>query len=310
MEFEHTPVLFNETMDALAVKKDGIYVDGTAGGGGHSAGICERLSENGLLIAVDRDTEALAAAEARLKDYKCRKKLLHTNYSDIEAIEEAAGGKVDGILLDLGVSSYQLDNPDRGFSYMKDAPLDMRMDEGDRMTAYDVVNGYDRKELARVIREYGEENWADRIAEFIVKERQNAPIETTGALTEVIKAAIPARARRTGPHPAKRTFQAIRIEVNDELGHLREAVERLPDLLESGGRIAIISFHSLEDRIVKTEFDRRLNPCTCPKEFPVCVCGRVADVKKVSRKPITASEEELESNPRARSAKLRVLEKL
>ena len=310
MEFEHTPVLFNETMDALAVKKDGIYVDGTAGGGGHSAGICERLSENGLLIAVDRDTEALAAAEARLKDYKCRKKLLHTNYSDIEAIEEAAGGKVDGILLDLGVSSYQLDNPDRGFSYMKDAPLDMRMDEGDRMTAYDVVNGYDRKELARVIREYGEENWADRIAAFIVKERQNAPIETTGALTEVIKAAIPARARRTGPHPAKRTFQAIRIEVNDELGHLREAVERLPDLLESGGRIAIISFHSLEDRIVKTEFDRRLNPCTCPKEFPVCVCGRVADVKKVSRKPITASEEELESNPRARSAKLRVLEKL
>ena len=310
MKFEHTPVLFDEVMGALAVKEDGIYVDGTAGGGGHSAGICQRLSERGLLVAVDRDMEALKAAEERLKDYKCRKVLLHANYSDTDRIAEAAGGKVSGILLDLGVSSYQLDNPGRGFSYMNDAPLDMRMDEGDRLTAYDVVNGYDKKELARVIREYGEENWADRIAEFIVRERQNSPVESTGELTEIIKAAIPAAARRSGPHPAKRTFQAIRIEVNDELGHLREAVEKLPDLLESGGRIAIISFHSLEDRIVKTEFERRLNPCTCPKEFPVCVCGKVADVKRVSKKPITASEEEVESNPRARSAKLRVLEKL
>ena len=217
---------------------------------------------------------------------------------------------MDGILLDLGVSSFQLDNAERGFSYMHDAPMDMRMNEDDILTAYEVVNGYSEKELARIIREYGEEKWAARIAQFIVRERANDPIRSTGQLTEIIKAAIPARARRTGPHPAKRTFQAIRIEVNDELGHLREAVSKLPDLLESGGRLAVISFHSLEDRIVKNEFDRRLDPCTCPKEFPVCVCGKVADVKKVTRKPVTPSEEELEINPRARSAKLRVIEKL
>ena len=217
---------------------------------------------------------------------------------------------MDGILLDLGVSSFQLDNAERGFSYMHDAPMDMRMNEDDILTAYEVVNGYSEKELARIIREYGEEKWAARIAQFIVRERANDPIRSTGQLTEIIKAAIPARARRTGPHPAKRTFQAIRIEVNDELGHLKEAVSKLPDLLESGGRLAVISFHSLEDRIVKNEFDRRLDPCTCPKEFPVCVCGKVADVKKVTRKPVTPSEEELEINPRARSAKLRVIEKL
>ena len=193
---------------------------------------------------------------------------------------------------------------------MHDAPLDMRMDESDRLTAYDIVNGYSRDELTRIIRDYGEERWASRIAEFIVRERSEFPIDTTGRLTEVIKAAIPAKARRSGPHPAKRTFQAIRIEVNDELGHLRDAVERLPDLLASGGRIAIITFHSLEDRIVKTGFERRLDPCICPKELPVCVCGRVTDVKRVTRKPITPSKEELELNPRARSAKLRVLEKL
>ena len=245
-----------------------------------------------------------------MAEYKCKKKLLHSNYSDTEAIANAAGGKIDGILLDLGVSSYQLDNPERGFSYMQDAPLDMRMDDGDSMTAYDVVNTYGRADLARIIREYGEENWAARIAEFIEKARKEKPIETTAELTEIIKAAIPAKARRTGPHPAKRTFQAIRIEVNDELGHLREAVAKLPNLLGSGGRLAIITFHSLEDRIVKTEFEKRLNPCTCPKELPVCVCGKVADVKRVTRKPIVPSKEETESNPRARSAKLRVLEKL
>ena len=217
---------------------------------------------------------------------------------------------LNGILLDLGVSSYQLDNPERGFSYMQDAPLDMRMDESDRLTAYDVVNGYSEKALARIIKDYGEERWAARIAQFIAKERKEAAIDSTARLTEIIKAAIPASARRSGPHPAKRTFQAIRIEVNDELGHLREAVERLPDLLVSGGRIAIITFHSLEDRIVKTEFERRLDPCTCPPEFPVCVCGKVADVKRVTRKPIIPTDEETESNPRARSAKLRVLEKL
>ena len=310
MEFEHVPVLFNEVMEALDIKPDGIYVDGTVGGGGHSSGICRRLTEGGMLVAVDRDREALAAAEKRLEEYSCEKRFVHANYSDVDAIAEAAGGKVQGILLDLGVSSYQLDNPERGFSYMHDAPLDMRMDESDRLTAYDIVNGYGRDELTRMIQDYGEERWASRIAEFIVKERAESPIETTGRLTEIIKAAIPAKARRTGPHPAKRTFQAIRIEVNDELGHLKEAVEKLPDLLGSGGRIAIITFHSLEDRIVKTEFERRLDPCTCPKDFPVCVCGKVADVKRVTRKPIAPSEEETETNPRARSAKLRVLEKL
>ena len=217
---------------------------------------------------------------------------------------------MQGILLDLGVSSYQLDNPERGFSYMNDAPLDMRMDASDRLTAYEVVNGYSEEDLARIIKDYGEERWARRIAEFIVRERKSAPIGSTDRLTEIIKAAIPAKARRTGPHPAKRTFQAIRIEVNDELGHLREAVEKLPDLLESGGRIAIITFHSLEDRIVKTEFERRLNPCTCPKEFPVCVCGKKADVKRVTKKPVVPTETETAENPRARSAKLRVLEKL
>ena len=310
MDFEHVPVLFNEVMDALNIQPGGIYVDGTVGGGGHSSGICQRLTEDGMLIAVDRDREALAAAEKRLEVYGCRKRFVHANYSDTEAIAEAAGQKVQGILLDLGVSSYQLDNPERGFSYMQDAPLDMRMDDSDRLTAYDVVNGYGRDELAGIIKDYGEERWASRIAEFIVRERAAEPIATTGRLTEIIKAAIPAKARRTGPHPAKRTFQAIRIEVNDELGHLREAVEKLPDLLDSGGRIAIITFHSLEDRIVKTEFERRLDPCTCPKEFPVCVCGKVADVRRVTRKPVAPSEEETETNPRARSAKLRVLEKI
>ena len=310
MDFEHVPVLYNEVIEALNIRADGIYVDGTVGGGGHSSGICERLSSSGTLIAVDRDTAALKASAARLAGYECTRKFIHANYSDTEAIAEAAGGKVQGILLDLGVSSFQLDNADRGFSYMHDAPMDMRMNEDDTLTAYDVINGYSEKELARIIREYGEEKWAARIAQFIARARAERPVTTTGELTEIIKAAIPARARRTGPHPAKRTFQAVRIEVNDELGHLKEAVQKLPDLLESGGRIAIITFHSLEDRIVKTEFDRRLDPCTCPKEFPVCVCGKVADVKKVTRKPITPSEEELEKNPRARSAKLRVIEKL
>lgn len=310
MDFEHVPVLFDEVMEALNIRPGGIYVDGTVGGGGHSAGICERLGDSGTLIAVDRDCEALEAAGKRLAGYGCDKKFVHANYSDTDEISRAAGAKVQGILLDLGVSSYQLDNPDRGFSYMNDAPLDMRMDDSDRLTAYDIVNSYSQAELTRIIRDYGEERWASRIAEFICKERQQAPIDSTGRLTEIIKAAIPAKARRTGPHPAKRTFQAIRIEVNDELGHLREAVEKLPDLLDSGGRIAIITFHSLEDRIVKTEFERRLDPCTCPKEFPVCVCGKKADVKRVTRKPVIPTEEETEINPRARSAKLRVLEKL
>ena len=310
MEFKHVPVLYNEVMEALNIRADGIYVDGTVGGGGHSSGICERLSEKGMLVAVDRDTTALKAASEKLKPYSCDKKFIHANYSDVNEIANSAGNKVSGILLDLGVSSFQLDTAERGFSYMHDAPIDMRMNEDDALTAYDVVNNYSEQELTRIIRDYGEEKWASRVAKFIVNARKDEPIATTGQLVEIIKAAIPANARRTGPHPAKRTFQEIRIEVNAELDHLRTAVEQLPDILEPGGRIAIITFHSLEDRIVKTAFDKRLNPCTCPKEFPVCVCGKVADVKKVTRKPIEPSEEELEINPRARSAKLRVLEKL
>lgn len=310
MEFRHRPVLFDEVMAALDIKENGIYVDGTVGGGGHSSGICERLGESGMLVAVDRDEEALAAAKKTLEGYGCQKRFIHANYSDTAQITEAAGGEVQGILLDLGVSSYQLDNPERGFSYMRDAPLDMRMDGSDGLTAYDVVNGYSEAELARIIKEYGEERWAARIAQFIARERRGEAIDSTARLTEIIKAAIPANARRSGPHPAKRTFQAIRIEVNDELGHLREAVDRLPDILGSGGRIAVITFHSLEDRIVKTAFEKRLDPCTCPPEFPVCVCGKVADVKRVTKKPVTPSDEEIEENPRARSAKLRVLEKI
>lgn len=310
MKFEHVPVLYNEVMDALDIKADGIYVDGTLGGGGHSSGICERLSEKGTLIGVDRDTAALEAAGERLKDYACQRVYLHTNYSDVEAIKEAAGGKVDGILLDLGVSSFQLDTAERGFSYMHDAPMDMRMNEDDAFTAYQVVNEYSEQELAKIIKEYGEEKWASRIAKFIVSERKLKPVETTGELVEIIKKAIPAAARREGPHPAKRTFQAIRIEVNAELEHLKRALDTLPDILAPGGRLAIITFHSLEDRMVKVAFDKRLNPCTCPKEFPVCVCGKVADVKKITRKPLVAGEKELDVNPRSRSAKLRVIEKL
>lgn len=311
MEFKHVPVLYDEVMQALDIKPDGIYVDGTVGGGGHSSGICERLSKEGHLIAVDRDTAALEAAEKRLSKYECKKTFVHANYSELDKIAEAASGrKVSGILLDIGVSSFQLDNAERGFSYMHDAPMDMRMNEDDSFTAYDVVNSYSASELTRIIKEYGEERWASRIAEFIEKARKEKPIETTGELVEIIKHAIPASARREGPHPAKRTFQAIRIEVNAELEHLKKAVAEMPDLLKVGGRLAIISFHSLEDRIVKNEFDKRLNPCTCPKEFPVCVCGKTTDVKKISRKPIVASDEELEINPRARSAKLRVIEKI
>lgn len=310
MKFEHVPVLYNEVIESLNIKPDGIYVDGTLGGGGHSSGICERLSTEGTLLGVDRDTAALNAASERLKPYECNKLFLHANYSEVEKIEEMAGSKVDGILLDLGVSSFQLDTAERGFSYMHDAPMDMRMNEDDVFTAYQVVNEYSEQELTRIIREYGEEKWASRIAKFIVAERANSPIERTGELVDIIKKAIPAAARRGGPHPAKRTFQAIRIEVNAELEHLRRALDKLPDILAPGGRLAIITFHSLEDRMVKTSFEKRLNPCTCPKEFPVCVCGKKPDVKKVTKKPLTASDEELENNPRARSAKLRVIERL
>lgn len=310
MDFKHRPVLYEECMEHLDIKPDGIYVDGTVGGGGHAFGIGERLSEKGMLIGIDRDEDALEAAAKRLAPLKCRCKLVKRTYAEIkDVLSELGISGIDGALLDIGVSSYQLDNAQRGFSYQHDAPLDMRMDRSDPFSAYEVVNRYSQKDLAEIIKKYGEERWAARIADFIVKERKNKEIETTGELVNIIKAAIPASARRDGPHPAKRTFQAIRIEVNHELDQLTEAVDTFCDVLNPGGRLCIITFHSLEDRIVKEAFHKRLNPCTCPKEFPVCVCGKVADVVKVTGKPIVASGTELEENPRARSAKLRVIEK-
>lgn len=316
-DFRHTTVLLEEAIESLQIKPDGMYVDGTLGGGGHSALICENLGENGVLIGIDRDKEALEAAQKRLERYSCEKIFVHDNYSEIKDILSNLKGegridrdKIDGAVLDLGVSSFQLDNQRRGFSYMKDAPLDMRMDQDGTFSAYDVVNTYDEHDLSEVIKTYGEEAWAKRIAKFIVQKRQEAPIETTTELVDVIKAAIPARSRREGPHPAKRTFQAIRIEVNQELSHLSKAVEDFCDVLEHNGRLCVISFHSLEDRIVKNVFGKRANPCTCPPEFPICVCGKVADVRKISGKPIIPTKGEVEGNPRSRSAKMRVCEKI
>ncbi len=311
MDFKHEPVLFDQCIKGLEIKPDGVYVDGTLGGGGHSKGICSALNENGTLIGIDRDKDALAAASKRLEKFNCRKLFVQSNYSDIKDILHQVGiDKIDGALLDLGVSSFQLDNPERGFSYMNQATLDMRMSQEDSFTAFDVVNEYDKNHLTNIISKYGEERWASRIADFIVKARKDKPIETTFELVDVIKAAIPASARRTGPHPAKRTFQAIRIEVNDELSQLEKAVEEFCDVLNVNGRLCIITFHSLEDRIVKDIFNKRANPCTCPKEFPVCVCGKRADVKKITGKPIQPVEQEKEDNPRSRSAKLRIIEKI
>lgn len=298
-------------MKYLNIKPDGIYADGTLGGGGHAAGICERLGKEGTLIGIDRDQDALDAASARLADYPCRKIFVKSNYSDIKHILMELGiPAIDGAILDLGVSSFQLDNSSRGFSYMQDAPLDMRMSATDALTAEEVVNTYSEKELTAIIRRYGEERWASRISSFIAAARKEQRITTTHQLVDIIKAAIPASARREGPHPAKRTFQAIRIEVNDELGQLERAVDEFCDVLAPGGRLCIITFHSLEDRIVKEGFAARLDPCTCPKEFPVCVCGKTADIRKITRKPAVPTEAELEMNPRARSAKLRVIEKI
>ncbi len=311
MEFKHTSVLFDECIENLNIKPDGIYVDGTLGGGGHASGICEKLNEKGILIGIDRDQDALDASMERLKEFPCKKYFVKSNYSNIKAVLEELGlSKIDGALLDLGVSSFQLDNFKRGFSYMQDAPLDMRMNADDSITAEEIVNTYSVKELNEIIRKYGEERWASRISEFVVKARKEKRLETTFELVAAIKAAIPAAARRDGPHPAKRTFQAIRIEVNDELGQLERAVDEFCDTMATGGRLCIITFHSLEDRIVKDIFNLRADPCKCPKDLPMCVCGKIADVKKISRKPIIASEEELELNPRARSAKLRVAEKI
>lgn len=310
MDFKHVPVLYEECISNLNIKSSGVYVDGTLGGGGHALGIAQKLDSHGTLIGIDRDRDAIEAAGSRLEDVICRTELIHSNYSNIKEILDRLNiPGIDGALLDIGVSSFQLDNKDRGFSYMQDAPLDMRMNKEEAFSAYDVVNGYDKNQLTEVIRKYGEEKWASRISDFIVKKRKNAPIETTGQLVEIIKAAIPASARREGPHPAKRTFQAIRIEVNSELEQLKNAIDDFCDVLLPGGRLCIITFHSLEDRIVKEAFNRRLNPCTCPKEFPVCVCGKVTDMVKVTGKPIVSGREELDENARARSAKLRVIEK-
>lgn len=310
MEFKHVSVLLNECLENLDIKKDGIYVDCTLGGAGHSYEILKRLSENGRLIGIDQDMDAINAAKEKLHNYT-NVTYVHDNFYNIENILlELNIEGVDGILMDLGVSSYQLDQPERGFSYMHDAPLDMRMNRDDIKSAYDVVNNYDEDEIVRVIREYGEEKFAKRIAGFIVAQRQIAPINTTFELVEIIKAAIPARFRRDGPHPAKRTFQAIRIEVNNELGILNKTIEDGIKKLNKGGRMDIISFHSLEDRIVKTKFKKLQDPCECPKDFPICICGKVPVIKIITKKPIEASEEELEVNPRSRSAKLRVAEKI
>ena len=310
MEFKHISVLLNECLEGLAIKEDGTYVDCTLGGAGHSSHILKKLSSKGTLIGIDQDNDALKAAKEKLKNYS-NVKFVHNNFYNIDSILTSLDiPNVDGILMDLGVSSYQLDEGERGFSYMKDAPLDMRMGRDRDFSAYDVVNTYSEEDLYRIIRDYGEEKFAKRIAKFIVDRRNDKPIETTLELVDIIKAAIPAKARREGPHPAKRTFQAIRIEVNGELAILNKAIEDGVKHLNKGGRMAIITFHSLEDRIVKLKYRELANPCTCPKEFPVCVCGRKPLVKIISRKAIEPSKEEVEENPRSRSAKLRVLEKL
>lgn len=309
MEFHHISVLLNECIESLNIKPDGIYVDGTLGGAGHSYEICKRLT-TGRLIGIDQDMNAINAATERLKEFKDKVTLVHSNFSNVKQVFEDLGiEKADGFLLDIGVSSHQLDETERGFSYMQDAPLDMRMDTSRSLSAYEVVNEYSEKELNDIIFEYGEERWAKRIAEFIVAERKIKPIETTFELVDVIKKAVPKGARKDGPHPAKRTFQAIRIEVNGELDVLKTAINDMTDLLNPEGRLAIITFHSLEDRIVKNEFRKQENPCTCPREFPVCVCGKKSKGKVVTRKPILPSDEELSANHRARSAKLRVFER-
>ena len=310
MEFNHISVLLNECLEGLNIKENGIYVDGTLGGAGHSSEILKKLSNEGRLIGIDQDTDALKAAKERLENYS-NVTFVHSNFSSIENVLNNLNiDGVDGILMDLGVSSYQLDEGERGFSYMKDAPLDMRMNRENDFSAYNVVNEYSEEDLYRIIRDYGEEKFAKRIASFIVENRQEKNIETTLELVEIIKNAIPAKARREGPHPAKRTFQAIRIEVNSELSILNKTIEDGVEKLNKGGRMAIITFHSLEDRIVKNKFRDLAVSCRCPKEFPVCVCGEKAKVKIISRKAIEPTKEEVEINPRSRSAKLRVIEKL
>ena len=310
MKFEHTSVLLEEVLDHLAIRPEGIYVDGTLGGGGHSYHILERLTEGGRLIGSDQDTDAIAAAGERLSAFGDAVTIVHDNYEHIgEVLHDLGIEKVDGILLDLGVSSYQLDNPERGFTYRTDAPLDMRMDQSSALTAKEIVNTYPEEALTRILREYGEERCAARIASNIVKARSKKPLETTGELSAIVRASIPAKMREKGGNPDKRTFQAIRIACNRELDVLRDSLDTMIDLLTPGGRLCVITFHSLEDRIVKNAFKRNENPCTCPPEFPVCVCGKKSKGRVVTRKAIAPSAHELEVNRRSASAKLRVFER-
>lgn len=311
MNFEHVSVLLNECIENLNIKKDGIYVDGTMGGAGHSLKICEKLSEKGRLIGIDQDNNAHEKAKEVLKDHLNKVTFVHDNFSNIENIlKKLEIEKIDGLLLDLGVSSHQLDEKDRGFSYMQEANLDMRMDIRQKLDAHYIVNNYSEEQLNDIIFNYGEERWAKRIAEFIVLEREKEEIKTTQDLVSVIKKAIPKSARNDGPHPAKRTFQAIRIEVNNELGILKNTINDSVKNLNIGGRLCIITFHSLEDRIVKNEYKELFNDCVCPKELPICMCDKKREVNIITRKPILPSKEELEYNHRARSAKLRVCEKI
>lgn len=312
MEFNHTSVLLNETIEELHIKPDGIYVDGTLGGGGHAYEVCKRLGEQGRFIGIDQDADAICAASKRLAEFKDKVTIVRSNYSDMKQVLSNLGiTKVDGIVLDLGVSSFQLDTPERGFTYrVEDAPLDMRMDDRQPLTAKEIVNTYSEAELFRIIRDYGEDRFAKNIAKHIVAERESAPIETTGQLNAIIRAAIPKKVQVTGGHPSKRTYQALRIELNHELDVLQDNLDTMIDLLNEEGRICIITFHSLEDRIVKSNFKKNENPCTCPSNFPVCVCNKKSKGHVVSKKPILPSDEEQKRNTRSKSAKLRVFEKM
>lgn len=307
IEFKHIPIMLKQVIEGLDIKPDGIYVDGTLGGGGHSYEIAKRLVSGGRLIGIDQDEAAINAAGARLSGFNDRVTIVRSNYAQMVSVLHSLDiNRVDGILLDLGVSSHQLDNAERGFSYMEDAPLDMRMDRRQEKTAWDIVNYYSQAELTRIIRDYGEDKFATKIAAKIIGFRENKPIETTGELAEIIKLAIPIKYRLTGGHPAKRTFQAIRIELNRELEVLEESIEGMIDILSDGGRMAVITFHSLEDRIVKAAFKKAESPCTCPSDFPICVCGKKTKGFVASRKPLIPSDEEMERNPRAKSSKLRI----
>ena len=309
MAFKHKSVLLDETIEGLNIKPDGIYVDGTLGGGGHAYEVCRRLNNKGSFIGIDQDEAAIEAAGIRLKDFGEKVTIVRSNYCDMKSkLHELGIDKVDGIVLDLGVSSYQLDTAERGFSYREDAPLDMRMDTRQKMTARDIVNDYTEADLYRVIRDYGEDKFAKNIAKHIVQARAVKPVETTAELSEIIRASIPMKFQKKSGHPAKRTFQAIRIELNRELDVLRDSLDDMIDLLNPGGRLCIITFHSLEDRIVKSAFRKNENPCTCPPDFPVCVCGKKSKGSIITKKPILPSEEELEYNSRSKSAKLRIFE--